>query len=116
MCKSEGYCVMLNKHYQRKIDEMVIRCLHKKAGCKWSGPVSNYQDHLDKECPNVEIECTNKCGEYVQRQKLANHLEESCCNCQHNCLYCGFEDTYAEVNKHFDVCVYKLPSSVPKHL
>ena len=104
MCKSEGFSVMLNKHYQRKIDEMVIRCSHKKEGCEWSGPISNFQDHLDKKCPNVEVDCTNKCGERVQRQMLASHLEESCCNRQHKCLYCGFEDTYTEVNKHFDVC------------
>lgn len=104
MCKNSGFTVLLNKHHQRKIEELTICCVHKKEGCEWTGPLSNLKDHLDKKCPNAMVTCTNKCGENVLRKKLAEHLEESCRNRQEKCLYCGFEDTHEKVEKHLDVC------------
>ena len=104
MCKSGRFTVLLNKHHQRKIEELTISCLHKKAGCEWTGPLSNLRDHLDKKCLHVKVECTNKCGEHVLRKELAEHLEESCRNRQQKCIYCDFEDTFEEVEKHLDVC------------
>ena len=37
----------LNKHLQREIYDLKVRCKHHKAGCKWVRELRDLKDHLD---------------------------------------------------------------------
>ena len=84
MCKAPQLNTVPNKHYKRKVNEIKIRCPHKKNGCEWVGGVNEVKQHSD-----------------------------SCQKRPWQCQYCEFESTCdIGVNKHLPMCT-KFPVVCP---
>ena len=60
MCKDPGFPSVPNKHFKRKVEELKVRCPHKRNGCKWEGELGNL-DHHSKSCPKRPWQCQH-CG------------------------------------------------------
>ena len=84
MCKQPQVSTIPDKFYKRRVNEIRVRCPHKKSGCEWVGGVNEVKQHSDS-CP-----------------KRPWH-----------CQYCEFESIYeVGVNKHLPVCI-KYPVVCP---
>ena len=59
------------------------------------------------------MECSNACGDIIQRRQLSLHLENECFLRQVTCGYCSLEGSYELiVSKHYDICP-KVPVACP---
>ena len=55
----------LNRHLQRQVYSLIVRCKHHNEGCEWVGELRYFQKHLDRE----RGECT-----YVA--KMIEHAQQ----------------------------------------
>ena len=104
--RETAFSVVLNKHHRRKTLELKVHCQHRSRGCTWVDCLSYLEEHLDKKCQNVEVECPDGCGESLQRASLEHHRAEECVKRTHTCPYCQvYEDSFEVVTEeHKDVC------------
>lgn len=70
--------------HESKCPRRPITCTHCET---FSAPVADMEDHW-KECKSYPIQCENKCGEKIKRDKMAKHLKEHCPLTVINCEYC----------------------------
>ena len=56
MCKDPSFPSVPNKHFKRKVDELKVRCPHKRNECKWEGQLGNFAQH-SKSCPKRPWQC-----------------------------------------------------------
>ena len=89
-------------------------CLHRIVECKHCRKDFKFCElptHLDV-CPKMEVSCELKCGEWLCRENMAQHLEQECGLVVETCkLGCGVELTRDELKIHVtDTCVQrKIP-------
>ena len=50
LCKTSHWSTMLNKHFQRQVNELRTFCRHEDRGCGWQGERSDYSLHV-QSCP-----------------------------------------------------------------
>ena len=92
-----------------EINSLQIYCTNKKESnhditCQWTGNLKDIEDHL-KVCPYQLVDCTNKCGELLQRQNLQHHLDNECPKRQVSCQYCQTVATYEDIHgDHIEEC------------
>ncbi|XP_030628673.1 TNF receptor-associated factor 5 [Chanos chanos] len=71
--------------------------------CKKPYLVSQLLDHEKNTCPDVEVECPNKCSQMIKRNKLKDHAEE-CPEVETDCVYkkygCSVRDKRGQVKVH----------------
>jgi len=83
------------------ISKHIINCKNK---CGWKKPLSNYQKHLDEECPNILLNCMfANCKECYLRSEKTVH--ESACEWRLiECEHCKSLVAFVEMQKHYEVC------------
>jgi len=111
------------KHFikckHEKCTKMVLRedheshelsCEYKPEKCEYCNieiPKIEMIIHLDDICPNILVECPQKCDEMIERCKLNYHNTVECENILNNCHYkiYGCEDKFfkKEMNKHLEI-------------
>ena len=90
MCRDKKFVTFPNKQIDREIKNLDVYCGNKKKGCRWSGKLNSFRDHLSRSggCRFETVECPNHCGKALQRRNLPNHLENSCPRRTLVCEYC----------------------------
>lgn len=87
--------------------------MHRTFGCSWTGELGDLNGHLQQDCPCTLIQCTNECGNILQRQELPTHREQFCLLRKVQCEYCSLEGTYKNIiSEHYDVCP-EVPVACP---
>ena len=73
-CQEEHFVAILDKYTKKKIDELDVLCPLKGRDCHWEEEMSTRAQHLDVNnqngCEYLDIECTNGCGEEIERYEL----------------------------------------------
>ena len=89
----------------REIKSFKVYCTSEHKGCEWVGAISDIEAHLNT-CPYQLLECTNKCGEKVQRQQLDMHLGYHCMKRFVVCPYCIKGGSYKHITGiHLKSCL-----------
>lgn len=107
-CRDKNFNHMHDKHFDRSIKELKIRCINLTHGCNWTGPLMNLTFHLtsesDKGCKFQVVDCPLQCGEMYERRYTAAHVRCGCKLRGVSCEHCG--DTFKEylLDQHFSVC------------
>ena len=102
-----------NKQVERTVKELRMYCVNKSKGCGWHDRMSEVFLHLARNCQFEDIECSNQCGEMVQRQHYARHVSSECQYRSVRCQYCRSEGPQCFVmDQHKQTCP-KLPVSCP---
>ena len=114
LCKASGFTVLLDKKQKRRVLSLKVVCSEKAAGCDWVGSLGDLDSHVSMangDCQFVSVNCSNNCGETVQRKLLATHLANDCLKRPYSCKYCQLKSTYEEIrDKHTPVCTkYPVP-------
>ena len=108
--------MLLDKQQNEKVLKQNVYCMRKTEGCDWAGELGDLDAHLDVsngDCQHITVNCTNSCGERLQKCQLLQHLSGFCLKRDFICKYCGFQSTYADItSKHWSECV-KYPLSCP---
>ena len=75
-------------------------------------PRKDIGDHR-KTCLLEVVQCSNECGEEMQRQHLSNHLEDQCPRRKIYCQYCHVEGEHQLIlGEHVAMCL-KFPLACP---
>ena len=114
LCQSAEFSMIFNIKYHRRILALEVRCTMKDRGCEWTGKLEGLKAHLDVntgDCEYVDIACSNKCDQPVEKHNLNTHLTNSCPKREFTCQYCNFKATYEVVtNDHWPQCsFYPVP-------
>ena len=98
----------LNKHLQRQVYSLKVRCQHHEVGCQWVRDLKLLQEHLDPEkrkCSFILLTCPFGCGKRVRNSAMKDHILSDCCKrlymCEH-CSYCNKFDIVTE--QHYPLC------------
>ena len=120
VCKEASLIAVPDKFFQRKVNELKVRCPNKSMGCEWVGELGDLDKHMSEdsvegECQFVLVACPYSCGSSFQRYLLEDHKANDCPSCRFVCQYCNHEATYIEVmSEHWSVCD-KYPAECPNN-
>ena len=103
-CRAEGenFNHVINKGLRSEINQLEIKCVNHREGCKWTGALDELEPHLSG-CGFVAVECSNKCHDVsdvpvtVLRKDLKRHLNLECDLRPYKCEYCEYKDTYTAI-------------------
>ena len=116
ICRSAKFETFPNKQNERLIKSLAVFCTNKGKGCEWQGEVNDITSHLGNSngCQFVEVFCSNHCGSFVQRQCLANHVENECPRRTISCQYCHITGEHRFIEyQHKEAECPKFPTSCP---
>ena len=99
----------LNKHLQRQVNGLKVRCQYHEVGCEWVGELLYLQEHLDPEarrCDFVLLPCSLGCGERVRSSAAKEHMLNNCSKRLCTCQYCGYYYNKRDIvtEKHYPLC------------
>ena len=98
----------LNKHLQRQVNSLKVRCQHHEVGCQWVGELRYLQEHLDpviRKCGFILLACPLGCGERVRGSAMKDHIMYDCCKRSSECEHCGYCNKFDIVTEqHYPVC------------
>ncbi len=102
-CLETDYLCIIDKPKWKKILELDVICPLRCRGCNWKGEVGTQDKHLDVkkgDCEYIDVECTNGCGEEMERYELSEHLDRFCHRRPYTCEHCGIENVFEVITKH----------------
>ena len=105
---SEPVNGIIDKEFQRLMDEQIVNCSQKEHGCSWVGKQIDLNSHLDNEeegCQYVLTPCL-ECEKKVYRSKLKQHTDEECQLRPYSCKFCdNYTSTFEDVTaQHYFEC------------
>ena len=111
-CKRVGFHTMVNKGQQQCLNELNVKCLSSKAGCKWVGELGQLDDHLNSNpkleergegCEFTKVSCMF-CSKPYDRCNVQTHEATKCQKRPFTCEYCK-----EYTSQYDDVIVTHLP-------
>ena len=88
--------------HESKCPRRPITCKHCEM---FSAPEAELEEHW-KECKGYPVQCENKCGETVKREKMAEHLKDHCpltvIKCEYSYTGCSVTLPRKEMAAHMD--------------
>ena len=64
----------LNKHFQKKVLQINLKCPNSSESCEWQGSAAELQKHLNDECSEALIICPFSCGQKIKRKLYEEHI------------------------------------------
>ena len=97
-------CMFDGDKYE-EILELKIECPLTSRGCEWIGNIKKSELHLEVECQYADFDCSNGCGESIERNMMEDHLKNECQIRQSICRYCQKVSEYWLIsNDHLLTC------------
>ena len=69
---------MIERELERQILCLKVYCENNENGCEWIGDLKHLDNHLDKDCPHVTVQCSLDCGLEMKRADLITHIQDRC--------------------------------------
>lgn len=89
----------------RMILSVKVKCVNTKAGCEWTGEVSNMKDHQNNFCEYQIITCDFEgCNLEVRKAEILEH-KKSCNFRLVLCDYCQESHVYNDIPTHLRTCL-----------
>ena len=93
-CRNTGVTYLLNKERVRDINELLVYCSNKSKGCIWEDELGSLDGHVESNCGFVEIDCPKGCKIKLLRDKMSDHIRDSCLCRDYSCEHCQKKGTY----------------------
>ena len=93
---------------REKIIEHIKVCPYRLVQCEYCDETMTFEnlEYHNKICPNIPVDCSNKCGLKIPLNKLKYHIAEECNNtvveCPFNLVGCEFYDLRLNLKAHLD--------------
>ena len=73
----------INKHLQRQVNSLKVRCEHHDEGCQWVGELMYLKEHIDPSRPSTRcgyilVDCPLGCGKRVRSRAIESHTRSYC--------------------------------------
>ena len=117
-CHKENVAAILDKRMWKRILELDVQCPFSNRGCLWTGELGARVAHLNLvsgDCEYVNTECEYGCGEKLEKNEIAEHLEMFCPKRPVTCAHCREKGEHELITgKHKSECP-KLPVDCPNY-
>ena len=96
------------KDLRENILTHVKTCPYRLIQCEYCEETMTFEnlEYHNKICPNIPVDCSNKCGKKIPMNKLKYHLEEECDNtvveCPFNLVGCEYYDLRLKLKPHLE--------------
>ena len=110
-----AFAMFRNKQVERTVKELKVYCTNKSKGCTWQDKITEIHVHLVRNCPFEDVECTNQCGQMVQRQNYSRHISNECHCRSTKCKYCRAEGQHAFIQGTHKATCPKYPVACPNN-
>ena len=108
-----GFATFRNKQVERAVKDLKVFCSNKSKGCTWQDKITEINVHLVRNCQFEDVDCTNQCGQMVQRQNFSRHISSECQFRTAKCKYCRVEGQHIFIQgQHKQTCP-KYPVACP---
>ena len=110
-CNQPSVTCILDRPKWKNILCLKVKCPMKERGCQWNGDIQSIHDHLTVDCKYMDFECSNGCGESLERHDLPDHLENACPKRSVACQHCNQVGALENiVGDHLFICFeYIIP-------
>ncbi|KAI0057998.1 hypothetical protein BV25DRAFT_1892002 [Artomyces pyxidatus] len=99
--------VPANQIVRYMVDELVVECVHRSAGCEFTCQRQLLHTHLKQSCLFVHVPCPEPgCDLQVLRKDIANH-SSTCVHRLVKCEGCEVEVKLVDLEAHYLVCAAK---------
>ena len=75
---NQTFTTMIERELERQILCLKVYCENNEDGCEWIGDLKHLDNHLDKDCPHVTVQCSLDCGLEMKRADLITHIQDIC--------------------------------------
>jgi len=107
-CRRASFKHLHDKHFDRSIRDLDIRCSNASHGCEWVGHLSDLSRHLESDsetgCKHHLVECPLNCGERYERRLNRNHTLSNCLHRDVCCEHCGKTVRKFQLKHHLVKC------------
>ena len=94
-----------DKSLERVLKSLQVYCSKRKEGCQWEGELGELQNHQDKDCIYVTVQCAN-CDHKGPRDQVVRHQEEECPHRMVSCQYCDYKCSWKVLTEsHYHQCL-----------
>ena len=112
-CRASAFGHVHDKHFERPIWQLDIRCPNSSHGCEWVGHLVDLAHHLksssqDSGCRHQLVECPLKCGEKYERRLTQSHALSMCTQRDVCCDHCGESLKSFQLFHHLTKCQHIL--------
>ena len=96
------------KDLRENILNHITTCPYRLVQCEYCDETMTFEnlEYHNKVCPNIPVECSNKCGKKIPMNKLKYHLEEECDNtvveCPFNLVGCEYYEIRLKLKPHLE--------------
>lgn len=98
-----GYSPFINKHLQRKINHIKIKCPQYKLNCNWKGEIDSLEKHFS-QCDYFLLKCEFKCNQIIERKNYKEHIKTFCPERTITCIHCNKFLVAKTLNEHLLLC------------
>ncbi len=96
-CNQRSVTCILDRSKWKNILHLKVKCPMKERGCLWTGDIQISHDHLHVDCKYLDFDCSNGCGESLERHEIVDHLENECPQRSVTCQYCNLVGTLENI-------------------
>ena len=111
LCRSYPCKGIIDKRFQREVNEAQVYCLLRPQGCEWTGRFGHLNTHLNKgeisgQCKYVSVKCpNNNCYMALPRRDIKRHVNNECQYRAFACPHCGHKGVFKFVElQHYPKC------------
>ena len=103
VCRQE--CTSMPDHFHaRQINNLKVKCVNYKEGCKWIGELRDFEKHLKDACNCALLECSNGCKMTLKRKDIPSHILV-CIKRNYKCPHCLICSRFDEITgQHLPKC------------
>ena len=114
VCRSEDQGVFPDRHIDRKVKNLTIKCPN--TPCSWKGSLCHLEEHRSdaKGCLYEKVACPRGCNSEIARKTLEKHQNKDCPKRPETCEYCAWAGTHECMPDHHKECV-RFPIPCPNN-
>ena len=121
MCRRYPFKGIIDRHFQRQINDAQVYCRLRPQGCEWTGRLGNLDTHLNTgeltgQCKYVSVICpNNNCYVVLPRRDIKRHANNECQYRSFACPYCGHKGVLMVIEQHHYPKCQNYPVSCPNN-
>ena len=120
LCKKYPIKGIVDKRFQREINEAQVYCQLLSQGCQWTGRLAHLNTHLNKgelsgQCKYVAVNCPNNCYKAFPRRDIKRHVNNECEYRPFACPHCSHKGVFKFVELHHYPKCENYPVTCPNN-
>ena len=94
-----------DRRNEMEISNLELVCPNHESGCEWKGALGKVDNHLEKSCDYIKVECAKHCGKKILKKNTTEHDKFWCPLRYVKCPFCS--PVFGTLTLQSDILTYK---------